>query len=177
MEKLSDCMASALTLGGLFRYPVKSFAGESFSALDVDARGLVYDRHWMLVDRDGRFLTQRQVPRMALIGSRVTRAGDLLLRAPGRSDIEVGPATGDPVEVGVWRDRVRASPVDPAADAWLQEFLALDCRLVALPDGAIRAVDPDYARPADQVGFVDGFPFLLISQASQTARTGGCRQP
>jgi uncharacterized protein YcbX len=30
----------------------------------------------------------------------------------------------------------------------------------------VRRLDLDYARPQDQTGFADGFPFLLISEAS-----------
>lgn len=35
-----------------------------------------------------------------------------------------------------------------------------------MPDGAVRQVDRDYAKAGDRVGFADGFPFLLVSQAS-----------
>ena len=63
------------------------------------------------------------------------------------------------MEVVVWDDTVSASPAGADADAWLSGFLGLPCRLVRFPDETVRAVDPDFARPADQVGFADGFPF------------------
>ena len=73
--------------------------------------------------------------------------------------------------VGQAVERPRAQEkeaLDAGADAaaWLQAFLGVECRLVSLPDDAVRPVDPDYSQPSDQVGFADGFPFLLISQAS-----------
>jgi uncharacterized protein YcbX len=68
--------------------------------------------------------------------------------------------------VVVWGDSVQAAAVGERADAWLSGFLGLACRLVYFPPDTVRAVDPDYARASDQIGFADGFPFLLISQAS-----------
>ena len=158
---------SRLTLDALYRYPVKSLAGETFGALDVGARGFRYDRHWMVVDADGRFLTQRELPRMALIGTHVTDHGELQLNAPGMPDLTVieSPAAAR-MDVLVWGDTVNAALGDLDADSWLSDFLATPCRLVRLPDDSVRAVDPAFAAPDDQVGFADGFPFMLISQAS-----------
>lgn len=158
---------SELRLAALYRYPVKSLAGEAFGALDVDARGFLLDRHWMVVDAEGRFLTQRELPRMVLIGTHVTEHGALQLRAPRMPDLTVlRHATDARVEVVVWNDTVTAAPSDPAADAWLSDFLDTPCRLVHFPDDSSRAVDPAFAATDDQVGFADGFPFMLISQAS-----------
>ena len=156
-----------LTLEALYRYPVKSLAGEAFDTLEVDARGPRHDRHWMVVDAAGRFLTQRQWPRMALVAAHVTARGELQLRAPGMADLHLPARDGDARQVvEVWGDTVDAVASGAAADAWLSEFLDTPCRLVHLDDDSRRAVDPDFATPADQVGFADGFPFLLISQAS-----------
>ena len=157
---------SGLVLSALYRYPVKSLAGEAFQALDVSERGLHFDREWMVVDRQGRFLTQRQQPRMSLVRARIDADGGLRLSAPGMPDMAAGGHAAGRVDVVVWSDRLPAAPQAREVDDWLSEFLALRCRLVRFPHDTVRAVDPDYARPADQVGFADGFPFLLISQAS-----------
>ncbi|MBT0963372.1 MOSC domain-containing protein [Denitromonas iodatirespirans] len=155
------------TLEALYRYPVKSLAGESFGALEVDARGFRHDRHWMVVDPAGRFMTQREQARMALIGTHVTAQGELQLSAPGMPALSLPVRRdGGRIAVDVWGDTVDAVPTDPAADAWLSAFLDTPCRLVHMADDGVRPVDPDFAGPQDQVGFADGFPFLLISQAS-----------
>ena len=154
------------TLRALYRYPVKSMGGEGFLTLDVRARGFAFDRHWMLVDMRGRFLSQRQQPRMSLIRARVDDHGTLWLCAPDMPDLAIDPNAEGRMEVVVWGDAVQASPAGADADAWLSGFLGLPCRLVCFPDDAVRSVDPGFARPSDQVGFADGFPFLLISQAS-----------
>ncbi len=157
---------SELSLQALYRYPVKSLRGEEFASLAVDARGPVFDRRWMIVDADNRFLTQRQQSRMALIDARVDAAGALHLAAPGMAALAVADDLDERVVVQVWNDSVDALAGDAGADAWLGRFLGQPCRLVRMPDDTRRGVDPAYANAADQVGFADGFPFLLISQAS-----------
>lgn len=156
-------------LAAIYRYPVKSLRGESFGSLDVDARGLALDRRWMIVDADGRFLTQRQESRLALIDARVGDAGHLSLNASGMPRLDLEPVDSTPdatLDVTVWSDTVPAMAVGQRADAWLSRFLDRPCRLVHMPDQVHRAVDPYYATGADEVGFADGFPFLMISQAS-----------
>ena len=155
-----------LTLTALYRYPVKSLRGEKFASLEVGPRGLRFDRHWMVVDAQRRFLTQRQQPRMSLISSRVDSAGTLHLQATGMPDIEVRVADGARAPVRVWNDTLDAVDAGPQVAAWLGEFLGLDCRLVRFAADVVRPVDPDFADSSDQVGFADGFPFLLITQAS-----------
>ena len=165
-----------LTLAALYRYPVKSLGGERFPMLAVQARGFRFDRHWMVVDAQGRFLTQRQQPRMTLIDAQVDDRGALLLRAPGMPDFKPG-RSGESIDVEVWDDVVEAVSAGVDADAWLSEFLAQPCRLVCFPEGAVRAVDPDFAEPGDRVAFADGFPFLLISQASLDDLNARLEQP
>jgi uncharacterized protein YcbX len=121
----------------------------------------------MLVDREGRFLTQRELPRMALISPRLQTQG-MVLQAPGIDDLSVRqpPEEAERVEVAVWSDRCSVQRADPLADAWLSDYLGLFCRLVYMPDESVRPVDPRYAKPQDRTAFSDGFPLLLISQAS-----------
>ncbi len=151
----------------LWRYPVKALRGECFEQLELTPTGFSRDRHWMLVNRDGDFVSQRQQPRLALIAARIGDDG-LYLSAAGYSDLKVPFASDEEasLSVHIWGDVCRAIPVNAVADAWLSDFLGLAVRLVYLPDRSVRAVDPAYAGPTDQVGFADGFPFLLISQAS-----------
>lgn len=157
---------SAYTLAGLYRYPVKSLRGEAFEALDIGRRGFLFDREWMVVDATGRFVTQRQQPRMALVSARVLADGRLALRAPGMPNLTLADGTAGPSDVTVWRDTVKAARVGAPADDWLTDFLGLQCQLVRLAKDTVRPVDPTYAKAGDEVGFADGFPFLLISQAS-----------
>lgn len=168
---------TVLTLGALYRYPVKSLRGEAFDALEVGRTGLCGDRQWMLVDREGRFVTQRQQPRMALVTTRLAGDGTLHLAAPGMPDLTVVDSGAARTQVLLWNDRLEAVLAGAEAHAWLSEFLALDCRLVRFAEDVSRAVDPAYAGAGDQVGFADGFPFLLISQASLDDLNARLEQP
>jgi uncharacterized protein len=157
-----------LTVTGLFHYPIKSCAGTSLVEATVGHRGLIHDREFMVVDAStGLFLTQRDLPRMALI--RPSVEDDLLrLDAPGVSQLVLDPVRQGPTcKVIVWRDRCHAVDQGPEVAAWLSKFLETDCRLVRMAEDYVRRVDWRYAvNESDQVGFADGYPFLLISEES-----------
>lgn len=154
-------------LSGIFIYPVKSLAGIEVVSSDVTPTGLKFDRKWMLVDADGQFLSQRRLPRMALIKTALT-ANHLILKAPEMPDLSI-PLTstdGCVVKSVIWKDQCDTSHVALEADEWFSDFLGQNCQLVHQLDDVIRSVDPDYAQTTDQVAFSDGFPFLIISENS-----------
>ena len=156
-----------LRVDGLYRYPVKSCGGASLPSATVGPRGIVGDRQWMVVDDTGEFLTQREHHRMSLVRPHLTDDGLLELNAPGMPPLTVTPAIRhDRVDVSIWNDRCVAIDEGPTVAEWLSAFLDVRCRLVRFPDDATRRVDPEYAGPNDQVGFADGFSFLLASCAS-----------
>ncbi len=157
---------SGLRVTELWTYPVKSCRGVRLDRAAVTARGLAWDRHWMVVDEVGRFLTQRQLPAMATIGTAMTPE-TLVLSAPGAGDLRVPiAAAGDRLQVTVWDDTIAAYAVSAAADGWLAARLGVSCRLVRFPDDAHRPVDPRYGIAGDETAFSDGFPLLLIGQGS-----------
>jgi len=158
---MGGCVVSELWV-----YPVKSCRGIALEHAAVGPRGIRWDRHWMVVDPAGRFLTQRQLPAMALIGTAL--APDALwLDAPERLPLRVPyDACGERTPVRVWGDELRACTVSEDADRWLSAALGSPCRLVRFPDDAPRAVDSQYGRPGDETAFSDGFPLLLIGQGS-----------
>ncbi|MGK5638026.1 MOSC domain-containing protein [Streptomyces sp. URMC 126] len=154
-------------------YPVKSMAGSSPGEAAVEPWGLAGDRRWMVTGRDGRFLTQRQLPRLALGAARGLPGGGVRISGPGAAPLEVpvpDPVRRGTVTVEVFRDKVEAVPAGDEADAWLTAFLGVEARLVHMDDPAVRRpVDLRYGRRGDRVGFADGFPLLLTSAASLTA--------
>ncbi|MCQ4347914.1 MOSC domain-containing protein [Pseudomonas stutzeri] len=158
-----------LRLSALYRFPVKSLGGELLQRAEIDALGLAGDRRWMVVDgASGRFLTQRQLPGMARIVARWRDAETLELSAPGRAPLQVAvpPAEQALRGVTVWGDSLQAPDAGDAAAAWLSAALDRACRLVHVPASRARQVDTAYAQVGDRVGFADGFPLLLIGQAS-----------
>jgi len=148
----------------LFQYPLKSASGFATNAFDLTERGPGLDRHWMVVDLNGNFLSQRQLPRMCLIETRL-EGDQLFLNAPEMESIAVGQ-TEHMVDASVWKDVVAANDCGDDAANWLREFLGKPCRLVKMPSSIRRLVDTDYADGGEIVGFADGFPLLLLSQGS-----------
>lgn len=157
-------------LSQLFVYPVKSLAGIRVSQSQVVETGLRYDRKWMLIDQQQQFLSQRTLPKMALINTALT-ADSLILSAQNMSDIAIPlrAEAGEVIPSQVWHDNCLARSVSNEVDQWLSEFLQLPCRLVYQPADTVRTVDPVYAKATDQVSFADGFPFLILSTASLAA--------
>jgi uncharacterized protein len=160
------CINMSLTLSEIAIYPVKSLRGIALAEAVVEPRGLRFDRRWLVVDANDRFVTQRILPRMSLVTVTIQDDG-LTLAAQGIPELHVpASATGMSRQVTIWRDTVEARDAGEHAAAWLSEFLGRPCRLVQMPESTERAVNPAYSQPGDIVSFADGYPFLLIGQAS-----------
>lgn len=154
-------------VSGLFIYPVKSCRGIALDEAEVVARGFRHDREWMVVDGDGRFLSQRTNPELARVAVRISDR-NLVVTADGMPPLEVAlsRARGSTREVTVWGDVCTARSTGRRAAGWFSDFLGSAVDLVRMPRSTVRPVDPRCAGPGYQVGFADGFPLLLISEES-----------
>jgi len=155
------------TITGLHVYPVKSCRGIPLQAAQLSQTGFIDDRHWMLVRPNGRFVTQRELPRMALINT-AADAGALTLSAPGMPSLAVARANGgDALAVTVWKFSGSGIDCGAAAAAWCSEFLATPLRLVRFDQRQPRECDAAWtAGTRATTEFADGFPILVISRAS-----------
>ncbi len=160
-------MSQPVVLTQLYTYPIKSCAALSHTRIELDARGPIGDRRWMVVDSDGVFITQREIPALALIQPHF-EDGQLRLSAPGMPAVHVplqrrdGPCRS----VRVWKDICEALDEGDDLAAWLSEYLHTAARLVRMPDSFVRPVDPRYARTPAQTGFADAFPLLIVAEES-----------
>ena len=160
-------------LSGLLLYPVKSLGGFAVPEAELTSRGLRHDRRWLVVDARNRFLTQREHPEMALLVVEPAYNG-FLLRHRLRPDLlplyVPFEATPDKtLFVSIWDDLVFAWRGSREADEWLSEALGRECRLVYMSDMVRRDVDadkPELNPPGTLVSFADGYPYLLLSEAS-----------
>ena len=160
----------ALKLQDIYIYPIKSCAGIRLKSWQVTEKGLQYDRQWMVVDHNREFLSQRKLPKMALIKTRLID-NSLVLSAPDMEEIAISlsPSNSQTTQVNLWDDLCHAEWVSAEVDQWLSNFLNLQCQLVYQPEESIRQVDQKFSLPSDQVYFSDGFPFLIISESSLAA--------
>lgn len=150
-------------------YPVKSLSGISLDESEVTDRGLKYDRRWLLVDKYGKFLTQRVLPQMSLIKVNIDKYS-LIFSHKQKDDasfsIPMESYSEEENEVIIWNDTVRAVYAGKEADEWFSAALDFKCRLVQMPDKSKRFVDKKYAVQNEIVSFADAYPFLLIGQSS-----------
>jgi uncharacterized protein YcbX len=161
-------LADPVRIARLFVYPVKSCGGIEVDQADLTEMGLAQDRRWMIVDPAGRFRTQRDTPRLAIIRSALEQGG-LRLRAPGFNDCLVPALCGSVAgrRVRVWNDEVEAIDAGDAAAAWLSDVIGTPLRLVRYPDRTARHSDPRWALRDDApVTFADGWALHVISDAS-----------
>ena len=165
------------TIEQLWVYPVKSCAGIQLTEAELTDTGLLCDRAWMVVDSEGEFVTQRELPRMALIQTSF-KLGQLVLRAPGMLALHLAlNAAEGPAKVRVWDDEVMACDMGDLAAQWFSDFLGSDAP-ANLKRLRLARFDPEVKRACDAawtVGreantqFSDGFSLLVTSQASLDA--------
>ena len=159
----------------LYRYPVKSLGGERLDAATPEERGLRDDRRWMFVDREGTFLSQRSQRRLAQYRAAVEgEHGLAFTRFADGARVgwvpQARPADAPTISVEVWGHRFAAAEVRDDSIAGLTAELGIPgARLVYRSDETRRAADPAHARHGEEVSFADGFPYLLVTDASLRA--------
>ncbi len=155
-----------MQLSGLFIYPIKACAGLALPRAAVVERGLAADRRYMVADRNGRFVTQRELPRLCLVETAL-EGERLVISAPGIGSLSLPSALdkGERVRFQVWSSQGSALRHDDGS-RWFSELLGDEMQLVYMPDDERRAVNPARARPGDVVSFADAYPLLLISEES-----------
>ena len=160
------------TIARLFIYPVKSCAGVELPEMLLTETGLEFDRAWMVVGAQGEFVTQRQLPRMALIKPQMKQM-EVVLRAPGMLALHLAfDRVEKPVRVRVWKDEVPAYDMGDIAAQWFSDFLSEPGRPQTL---RLVRFDPEHKRLSslqwtDGVEatnqFSDGYPLLVASEGS-----------
>jgi hypothetical protein len=153
-----------MRVSGLFLYPVKSLGGIFVKEAHAGRRGFQHDRRYMVVDEAGRMMTQREHPQMALVRTAIEDGAIVMRHArEGERVLPLSLSEGARTQVVVWQSQVEAV-VHESGGAWLSRALGLPCRLVYMPDDVLRPTKR--GNEGDVVSFADGYPYLLVSQAS-----------
>lgn len=167
-----------MTITELNCYPVKSLQGIRLTSAELSERGLAHDRQWMLVNAEGRFVTQREVPALATIGVSLNDTR-MVLTHPGMPDLEVSlqPPTAAARKVRVWKSDCLALDEGDDAMTWLNDVLGPQgvsgLRLVRFDPQYRREVEHDYLGEGEagavHTAFADGYPLLIASETSLEA--------
>jgi uncharacterized protein len=159
---------TAVTVEELNIYPLKSGRAIPKRSVRIGRTGFEWDRHWMVIDWTGKFLSQRTHPLLAQIVPDLLDDA-LMLNAQGQAPLRV-PHAMDGVarlKVRVWDDTCEGVDQGDEAAAWLTGFLGEDVRLVRVVSEPKRVANPKYTgSDAQTVAFSDGFPILLVNRAS-----------
>lgn len=157
----------ACRIASLHVHPIKSLGGTSpFEALLIET-GLEFDRAWMVVDERGDMLTQREMPRMALVQPQF-RHEDLVLRAPGMLALHLRlDAVEAATRARVWDDEVKAYDMGALAAQWISDFLGAKLRLVRFDPEQKRLSERKWTGAIEaENAFADGYPLLVAGTAS-----------
>lgn len=160
---------STLTLTEIWIYPIKSLGGIRLKTAKVLEKGLAFDRRWMLVDEGGKFLTQRNFAELALFKLSINNDQLIIVHSTKDSvhSISLKPAlSSEYEEVIIWDDSVKAFEVNKETSAWFSDLLNIKCKLVYFPEENTRAVDTLFAPNKENVSLADGYPCLIIGEAS-----------
>jgi len=160
-----------LKISQLFIYPIKSLGGISVTSAWVTDRGLQHDRRWMLVNEANRFLSQRELPKMALLQVTLEKDGLRIRSAEHPLDdilIPFETKENGVEKVTIWNATCNARRVGEKTDTWFSDKLGLRCKLVFMPDESMRPVDTTsgYHPEGKYTSFADAYPFLLVGEAS-----------
>jgi len=149
----------------IYIYPIKSTKGIPLPQTLVEEKGLKDDRRYMVVDLEGKFITGRTHPQLTQVRIEFSKKG-LSVSAPHQPTLSIQP---DPllssITVEIWDDNVQAQACHPSCDQWFSAFLGEACRLVYFSETTSRHIK----NKQTQVSFADGYPLLLINQASVNA--------
>jgi uncharacterized protein len=155
-----------LTLTEIWIYPIKSLGGIRLTSSKVMAKGLQYDRRWMLTDESGVFMTQRVHPQLALFKTRLSDSHLIISYKEKSIEVLLNPVSNTNQQVTIWDDAVTAFEVDKEVSKWFSDNVGINCKLVYFPEQNARPVDPLYKVNDEHVSLADAYPFLIIGQST-----------
>ena len=148
-------------------YPVKGCQAVHVDTMEIVNTGPRYDRQWLVVGADGKFISQRSHPKLAVI-SAYMKDDMLVLTISGHDSIMVEPTSeGDVIEATLHKNIVKTVEQSAEVSRALSDYLECNAKLVGFAKGFTRFITPDYAvTESDQTLFADAFPSLIASEES-----------
>ena len=159
-----------LKLSEIYIYPVKSLGGIRLDFANITTRGLENDRRFMLVDENGRFLSQREHPQLAIFQTEIEGKFLKIIHKKTKQNLTINlspPSQPSLLSVTIWDDNTTAVESSSEASAWFTKILEIPVRLVYMPEESQRKTDTQYSLTGEEItSFSDGYPILIIGQSS-----------
>lgn len=162
-----------LKLSEIYIYPVKSLGGIRLQTANITTRGLENDRRFMLVDENGRFLSQREHPQLAIFKTEIEAESLKITNKKDGSTLKISLQYSQNHEISqllnvqIWDDETSAIEISSEATNWFTEALGIPARLVYMPEESHRKTDAQYSLTGEEItSFSDGYPILIIGQSS-----------
>ncbi len=159
-----------LKLSEIYIYPVKSLGGIRLDFANITTRGLENDRRFMLVDENGRFLSQREHPQLAIFQTEIEGKFLKITHKKTKQNLTINlspPSQPSLLSVTIWDDNTTAVESSSEASAWFTKILEIPVRLVYMPEESQRKTDTQYSLTGEEItSFSDGYPILIIGQSS-----------
>lgn len=168
------------TISGLYVYPIKSCGVLEVTKTKLAEFGLQYDREWVIVNREGTVLTQRDARAMALIEPQVDDSGTMTLTAPHMIPLVVptNNAPGQSRNIEVWGNACAGFDQGDEPAQWLSDYLGMPVRLLRNDKQMVRLGRvPNNPGFTPRVAFADSMPYLIVSQESLTDLNGRLSEP
>jgi uncharacterized protein len=162
-----------LKLSEIYIYPIKSLGGIRLETANITTRGLENDRRFMLVDENGRFLSQREYPQLAIFQTEIEAAFLKITNKKNGSTLKISlqysilHSFSHSIIVQIWDDETTAIEVSEEATNWFTQALDIPTRLVYMHEESQRKTDAQYSLTGEEItSFSDGYPILIIGQSS-----------
>jgi uncharacterized protein len=162
-----------LKLSEIYIYPIKSLGGIRLETANITTRGLENDRRFMLVDENGRFLSQREYPQLAIFQTEIEAAFLKITNKKNGSTLKISlqyslnHKVTQSLNVQIWDDETSAIEVSSEASNWFTQALDIPTRLVYMHEESQRKTDAQYSLNGEEItSFSDGYPILIIGQSS-----------
>lgn len=159
-----------LKLSEIYIYPVKSLGGIRLDFANITTRGLENDRRFMLVDENGRFLSQREHPQLAIFQTEIEGKFLKITHKKTKQNLTINlspPSQPSLLSVTIWDDNTTAVESSSEASTWFTKILEIPVRLVYMPEESHRKTDTQYSLTGEEItSFSDGYPILIIGQSS-----------
>ena len=154
---------NSIQVSNLAIHPIKSSQGIELQQTQVELAGFEFDRRFVVIGKNNKAITGRTHPILTQMKISLNATG-MVVEAPGmeRLTIEYDDFSSQYLETRVWASISQGQHCGNSYDQWFQQFLGLDCHLVYFGPKTTRQIK-DFDQP---VGFADGYPVLLTSEAS-----------